>query len=279
MSRARRLVSAVLSLLLTLQPLWALGEVRLLFLNVGKGDAILIEGEGFCYLLDTGTKKNTDQIKAGLSFLNRETLEGILITHADKDHCGGLKKLLKAGLCTGKVYISSCFAGEKEKSHPAIQDAQDTGTPLQELSAGDTLALGEGVTLQVLGPLRENEESEDDNSLVLLLTTPWGTALLCGDMTQTEEADLLSAGVLPQADLLKVGHHGKKDATSIALVKTVSPKLAVISSDDAGSSSVTSRLMQAGAEILFTQDAELGWLVTFSENQPDGPQVSKLENP
>ena len=53
--------------------------------------------------------------------------------------------------------------------------------------------------------------------------------LLTGDMEYDEENDLLAAGVIPSCEVLKVGHHGRDDATSAALVAAVQPKVAVIS--------------------------------------------------
>ena len=134
------------------------------------------------------------------------------------------------------------------------------------LKPGDTLSDG---LLTVIGPIQEREESENDNSLVLVASGGGGKMLLTGDMEYDEENDLLAAGVIPSCEVLKVGHHGRDDATSAALVAAVQPKVAVISTSsvilpESPAKRVLRVLSSAGAQIVQTQQAEIGVRVTLS---------------
>ena len=70
-------------------------QVQAMFLNVGKADAALFTVAGKHYLVDTGTADAVDAILRALTYYGVTHLDGVLITHMDKDHVGGLKKLLK----------------------------------------------------------------------------------------------------------------------------------------------------------------------------------------
>lgn len=88
-----------------------------------------------------------------------------------------------------------------------------------------------GSSFSVLGPLRQDDGDENNNSLVLRLSTPEGDMLLTGDMEQEEESDLLVKGVFTEAAVLKVAHHGRNDTTSTAFLRQVKPQWAVISTN------------------------------------------------
>ena len=107
------------------------------------------------------------------------------------------------------------------------------------------------------------------SSLVLVASGGGGKMLLTGDMEYDEENDLLAAGVIPSCEVLKVGHHGRDDATSAALVAAVQPKVAVISTSsvilpESPAKRVLRVLSSAGAQIVQTQQAEIGVQVTLS---------------
>ena len=96
--------------------------------------------------------------------------------------------------------------------------------------------------------------------------------LLAGDMEFPEEQSLLSAGLIPRADVLKVGNHGEGDATSDALIAAVQPKLAVISTNtaeepDTPDPRVMRLLSGTGIPVLITQDSEQGILVTLRNGE------------
>ena len=239
-------------------------------INVRKADALLLRCGESAYLIDTGTE---DSVRFLLQVLQEEgvtRLDGIILTHTHKDHAGGLQWILESGLEVGHVYASAYY-NMKEKKHPAVKALKGTGQDVEWLRTGDSLPL-DGGTLEVLGPRVPNEDAENCNSLVLLASGGGGTILLTGDMEFPEENDLIAAGLIPHADVLKVANHGESDATGEALVKAVSPSVAVISTNtedepDTPSGRVMKLLKKYGVTVYQTQETENGVLITLQSGE------------
>ena len=235
--------------------------------NVGKADALILRSGDDTYLIDTGTEESWDRLSRALHSQGIDHLTGVIVTHTDSDHAGGAAALAQSSIEVGTWY-ASCWYTCKESKHPVIRAAALRGQEVVWLSAGDALPL-DGGTLAVIGPTAEDPDKENNNSLVLLAEKDGVRLLLAGDMEFPEEKLLLAQRLIPACDVLKVGNHGEDDATSIALVEAVQPRLAVISTNteeepDTPSDRVMKLLARAGAQVWQTQDAEAGVLVTVS---------------
>ena len=274
MRRYHRLLPLLLAAVLLLAGACARAEetVQALFINVGKADAALFLLGDQRFLVDTGTKDSYDQLERVLTAYGVTRLSGVVITHTDKDHVGGLKKLLKSDIAVDRVYAGTLHSEKSLEDHPVYEAAEKYGAPLTWLSAGETVSLADGCAFHVLGPLSQDDEEENNNSLVLRLTTPQGDMLLTGDMELAEESELIEAGLISQAAVLKVAHHGNEDATGWQFVLLARPQWAVISTSsvekpETPSSKVLSRLKDVKANVAVTQDAEVGILVTLEDGQ------------
>ncbi len=248
--------------------------MTLLSINVRKADAHLLRCGGSTYLIDTGKKKEFDTLYRVLKENGVDRLTGVILTHSHADHTGGLKKLIQSDIIVGKVYTTAYYAPAKEdKENPVVKALKGTDMEPVYLKSGDTLPL-DGGELLVLGPLAEmtDSDNENSNSLVLLAKGGGGTVLLTGDMEFPEETSLLNAGLIPHADVLKIGNHGEGDATSPQLIAAVSPSVAVISTNtedepDTPDPRVIQLLNRYGITILQTQDTENGVLITICDGE------------
>lgn len=281
MRHSHRLLALVLAAVLLLAGACARAEepVQALFINVGKADAALFLLGDQRFLVDTGTKGSYDQLERVLTAYGVTRLSGVVITHTDKDHVGGLKKLLKSDIAVDRVYAGTLHSEKSLEDHPVYEAAEKYDAPLTWLSAGETVELADGCAFHVLGPLSQDDEEENNNSLVLRLTTPQGDMLLTGDMELQEESELIEAGLISQAAVLKVAHHGNEDATSWQFVLLARPQWAVISTSsvekpETPSSKVLSRLKDVKANVAVTQDAEVGILVTLEDGQAAAEAVN-----
>lgn len=280
MKRFPRTLALLLALLLTLGACArAETEVSALFINVGKADAALYLLGDQRFLIDTGTKDSYDQLERVLEAYGVQRLDGVLITHTDKDHVGGLKKLLKSGIAVDALYAGTLHSEKSLEDHPVYEAAEKYDVPLTWLSAGDVIDLGSGCTFQVLGPLSQDDEDENNNSLVLRLLTPQGDMLLTGDMELEEENELIEAGLISQAAVLKVAHHGRDDTTSRQFALLVRPQWAVISTStaerpDTPSARVLSYLRDARASVAVTQEAQVGILITLEGGQASAEAIN-----
>ncbi len=280
MKRFPRTLALLLALLLTLGACArAETEVSALFINVGKADAALYLLGDQRFLIDTGTKDSYDQLERVLEAYGVQRLDGVLITHTDKDHVGGLKKLLKSGIAVDALYAGTLHSEKSLEDHPVYEAAEKYDVSLTWLSAGDVIDLDNGCTFQVLGPLSQDDEDENNNSLVLRLLTPQGDMLLTGDMELEEENELIEAGLISQAAVLKVAHHGRDDTTSRQFALLVRPQWAVISTStaerpDTPSAKVLSYLRDARASVAVTQEAQVGILITLEGGQASAEAIN-----
>lgn len=244
-------------------------SVEMLVINVGKADALLISLGKQRYLIDTGTAESWGKLQYVLENQGVERLDGVFLTHTDKDHGGGMVALAKSDIEVEHWYAAQIFHEKKQKNHQAVRAARARGQQVEWLKAGDKIQAGES-WFTVLGPLSKNTENENNNSLVMRLDTQEGAMLLTGDMEFAEEAELLASGANLSAAVLKVAHHGEDDATSDKLVAAVSPQIAVISTNtlqepDTPAASVLAVLEAANVQVFQTQDADLGVRVTLKE--------------
>ena len=245
--------------------------LTLFAVNVGKGDALLLNSGAETYLIDAGLQENWGDLSRALKVLQVTRLTGVILTHTDKDHAGGLLPLATSSIEVENWYASAYYADiKKESKHPAVEAAALRGEMVTFLRAGDELPLGAG-RLTVVGPISASEV-ENCNSLVLVAEASGGKMLLAGDMEFPEEKELIAAGAIPRCDVIKIGNHGENDATSEALIRAVQPRVAVISTStaaepDTPSTRVLAQLYAARVALYQTQDAQSGVLVTIDQGE------------
>ena len=234
-------------------------DVVMVCLNIGKADSILLMGDGWAYLIDTGYEQSFPAIEAMLTQYGVRRLDGVFLTHCHKDHSGSLMRLAQSGTEVSAWYGAEIFYDMKPNKHPLLLAANEAGASVTWLKAGDVIPAGPDGSFTVLGPLKVDTDNENNNSLVMRFSSPYGSILLCGDMKDAEEHSLLAAGAITPCDILKCGHHGDSGATSDALLSAVRPKYALISTatgeeEDTPSPRTLQRLYAAGAKVFVTQD-------------------------
>lgn len=216
-------------------------------IDVGKADAILLESPDANVLVDCGTAEAAEDVLRYLAARGIDRLDAVWISHPDDDHCGGLPAVLQTVPADAVVESP---VGESISGMTALPQA----VPLRRAAVGERYAYG-AMTFEVLGPLQDYAESNND-STVFRLQYDGFTMLFCGDMEAQAERDLLEDGAALRADVLKVAHHGSDTSTSAALLEAVQPRYAAISSGEDRSmlprNAVLQRLHTAGAEIFRT---------------------------
>lgn len=223
------------------------GTLTVTWLDVGQGDAAVIQCGGQSMLIDGGKPEKSSYIYAWLQQHGLSYLDVIVATHVDADHIGGLSGALNYA-SVGTAYCPET-TGTTETFQSFVKYLAQRGKQITVPTAGETFALG-GAQIQILGPLHRAEDS-NDNSIVLKVSFGATSFLFTGDAERAEEQDLLNSGVNLQSTVLKVGHHGSDTSTSYPFLRAVAPQYAVISVG-AGNSyghpteAVLSRLRDAG---------------------------------
>ena len=267
--RCKSILALLLSLLL---PSVAVAQTHFYAVNVGKGDALLIQGADYTLLIDTGKKSAWEQLEAALEELQIEHLDALFITHTDNDHVGGLTKLRKSGIEIDAIYTSAYCCRYKESKNPVAKTAKKLDLETNYLGAGTEVSIGRDTVLRVLAPLNKSEEEENDNSLVMMLECPDARILLCGDMEDPEEQELLQSGAELKCDVLKVPHHGGANSCSDALIEACAPAYAVISTDSSQKPGtpderILESLDDANCTCLVTQDYDLWIHLVLNQGQ------------
>ena len=242
------------------------GTLTVTWLDVGQGDAAVIQCGGLSMLIDGGKPEKSSYIYAWLQQHGLSYLDVIVATHVDADHIGGLSGALNYA-SVGTAYCPET-TGTTETFQSFVKYLAQRGKQITVPTAGETFALG-GAQIQILGPLHRAEDS-NDNSIVLKVSFGATSFLFTGDAERAEEQDLLNSGVNLQSTVLKVGHHGSDTSTSYPFLRAVAPQYAVISVG-AGNSyghpteAVLSRLRDAGVTT-FRTDMQ-GEITAVSDGQ------------
>ena len=271
-----KLISCLLILLLMLPGGANARTARLevVFLDVGKADAIVIMTDNSAVLIDAGTDKMGKKVVSFLEDRGIERVDVMIITHFDKDHVGGADRVLEAlpvGLVIEPVY-------EKDsKQYREYLDALDTAQT-EVASLEDNLFFeldGVSYAVDVANDDYYGRDEENDFSLVTSLRFGDTRFLFAGDAENQRLAELIDEGDL-RHDVLKVPHHGKAKKMSAPFLRAVSPRYAVITSDDENpeDGGITMFLRQLGAEVFLTRLGEVravtgGQSISFTQDQAE----------
>jgi competence protein ComEC len=215
-------------------------------LDVGQADAAVIRTpHDHIILIDTGGElerpgATSNAERAGarivLGYLRRAGIHKIdlmLLTHPHGDHLGGAFPIISA--MPVKMIFDSGQSYPGRAYEDAMSAARARGIPVVLARRGMQWASGDGVTLDVLAPslpfLSDTGDDVNENSIVVMLRVDGFRELFMGDAGEASEVRLLTASAPNdlQADVIKVGHHGSRYASTSAFVAAVHPRLAVIS--------------------------------------------------
>jgi len=247
------------------------GNLRVVFLDVGQGDATLIQTHQQNILVDGGPDKNIIyKLDQYIPFYDRE-IDLMILTHLDSDHLIGLvetlkrypvKKIISNGL---KNYDS--IALELEKL------IQEKNIPQQIVDIPLSVEVDEKTSIEFLWPSQDliKESKGDDNftSLVFKLIYGNNKFLFTGDVPKEVEEILVATEKDLKVDVLKAGHHGSKYSSTMEFLSKVKPKYGIIScgENNFGHPSLRAlkNLENIGAKNLRTD--QLGDIIFLSDGQ------------
>ena len=203
--------------------LWT-DSCRMTALNVGQGQCIILQSDGKTYLVDCGgtyDEEAADQAAETLLSQGISRIDGIILTHFDRDHAGGVPYLLS------RISCDALFVPSAEDEEGILQTILPW-MPAGVISVDQDLEIAYGDTsLTVFAPVTQN--SDNDSSLAVLFRGGNCDILITGDRSTTGEWVLLKTAELPELDVLVTGHHGSKHSTGMELLEVTRPKIAVIS--------------------------------------------------
>lgn len=204
-----------------------LAPPRVCVLDVGQGDAVLVQDGGSAILVDAGPG---DAVRAALARNGVLHLDAVLVTHLHDDHYGGLSTLGPV-LSGGEVLFGQGVSGSLTDEVKCELSALAPGS-VSEVSHGDVLRVGR-FSLSVVSPLGSSDGSQNADSVQLALSFEDGPRTLSGLLTGDGEKDELAAelgrGDVGDVDFLKVGHHGSAVSLDEAEARALSPEVSIAS--------------------------------------------------
>ncbi len=196
------------------------GELKVHFIDVGQGDSILVDLGETEILIDGGGKSSG--VVEYLSDFVDGTLEVMVATHPHADHIGGLIGVLNA-FEVDEIWLNGDTSTSQTYSQ-FISAVNSEGAQVYEVRRGDTSKVGE-LAFNVLHPVNLSGTT-NNNSIVLSLSYEQIDFLFSGDAEQEAEVSILTEGIVPDVEILKVGHHGSKSSSSAQFLDAVNQEVA-----------------------------------------------------
>lgn len=236
-------------------------ELKLVFCDVGQGDAVLAIYRDQQLLVDGGPNNGVlSCLGRHLPFWDRE-IELVIASHNEADHITGLVEVVRR-YRVGRV-IASSQANETAEWLALKQALDKNQVKVNELEAGSLVNFGP-VQLRWLWPDASGPKvlgaGTSLNRFSQVIWARFGEFdwLLPGDIDTKIEKQLAGAGLLPDVEVLKVAHHGSKYSSGDSFLKAVAPELAVIevgkNSFGHPTAEVLARLEQVKAKIKRTDN-------------------------
>jgi len=204
-------------------------EVIVSFLDVGQGDSILIQSDGYNVLIDGGEEDNASYIEGYLNQNGVDTLDYVIGTHPHSDHIGALPSIITDYNVESVILptINDDDIPTTKIYENLLTAIADKGLKVTSAKVGNSYDLG-NATLEIIAPNSSDYSDLNNYSVVTILTHGENTFLLTGDASETSEEEMLNNGLLEDVDVLKVGHHGSNTASSKEFLDAVKPEYAVI---------------------------------------------------
>ena len=203
-------------------------DLKIYFIDVGQGDSCLIVTPNNKKILIDGGEGEPEVLLSYLLDRRVSTIDYIMISHFDSDHCNGLKEVLENIKVKNILICSQAYFSDEYKDIAKIINSKDIKVIF--VNQGDKLNVGRNVKLDIFYPPEKlNYDDLNNNSIVAKLTYNSFSILFTGDIEKSEE-DLLDKykNKELESEVLKTAHHGSKTSSTKEFLEAVNPKIALI---------------------------------------------------
>jgi competence protein ComEC len=208
------------------------GELSLYVLDVGQGDALLMETpSGKQILVDGGPDLSTlEHLGKLLPFFDR-SIDLLVLTHPHEDHIASFPALLARYDISNVLLAGTASTGGRYAW--MLDEIAKQNISVLVADAKKDLDLGDGIVLDVLWPgveeLAKREWDTNDTSVAVRVLGASKRILLTGDIEEGAENAILKRGIDLKAEVLKVAHHGSRTSSTEGFLSAAGPEVALIS--------------------------------------------------
>ncbi len=212
-------------------------ENTVMFLDVGQGDAAVVSAyDGRVFLVDgggvygkeRGENKGATVILPYLESLGIREVTAAFVSHPDSDHMTGILEVMDEMPVQAVCLSAYPFEAGEELESLKIA-VEENGSSLYFVKAGDISLDGEWECLYPLEDVSFRDGDGNHGSMLLRYTYGGTKALFTGDLGSLDERLLVERETELSADILKVSHHGSKNASELEFLESAAPRAAVIS--------------------------------------------------
>ena len=226
-------------------------DYRVTVLDVGQGQCILLQSAGNTFMVDCGGRRGEEAADIAAEQLLSQgitRIDGLILTHYDRDHAGGVQFLAE------QITIERVYLPRTEDADGCLQSVRNSCAELIDIDVDMTISFGDA-NIQIFPP--KDAGSGNDSCAAVLFQRLKCDTLITGDMSAAAERQLLSDYDLPDLEVLIVGHHGSRSSTCEELLEATAPDAAIISVGADNSyghptAEVLQRLEQAGCAVYRT---------------------------
>ena len=203
-------------------------NLRIYFIDVGQGDSCLIITPRNKKILIDGGEGDSNVLLSYLLDRRIKTIDYIVISHFDSDHCNGLIEIIQKLNVKNVLISKQAYFCDEYRNIANIINLKKINTI--QVKQGDVLNIDKEVKLGIFYPAKNLEYDDlNNNSIVAKLRYNKFSVLFTGDIEKSEE-NILNKYTSNQlkSDVIKVAHHGSRTSSSEEFIKAVKPKVALI---------------------------------------------------
>lgn len=199
----------------------ATADLKVHFLDVFGGDAVLLESDGRTMLIDAGPSDSGNLTRLYLQSLNISSLDTVMITSPEEEKTGAMMNILN--LTPSGTFISGAFNSTSNSYQDILNRMSIDQIQITTVSPGDSIPFTDNITVDILYPLNKTGEPVSE-TLIPRITYGDVNFLLMGDVSE------ISGDVKSQ--IIRVADHGSAQGTDPWFLRNVSPDVAIISTEE-----------------------------------------------
>lgn len=199
------------------------------FIDVGQGDCSLFISNEAAMLIDSGEQEYADTVIKVLKEYGIKELDYAVATHAHSDHIGGLADILTTVPTKNIILSEPSDNSSQTATYEKFLDAIDECNANVILAEPEYIFTLGDARCEIIAPYEVSQTEENNNSIVMSVTTGETTFLLTGDAEKSVEREIIKKRPELHADIIKIGHHGSKTSSAEEFLSMLNPETAVIS--------------------------------------------------
>ncbi|NLO09149.1 MAG: MBL fold metallo-hydrolase [Clostridiales bacterium] len=201
-------------------------SLKVHFIDVGQGDAILIQSDDSHILIDAGERHASDTLIGYLKDNGVTKLDYVIGTHPHSDHIGGLANVIN-NFQIGKIIMSNAVSTSKTFEE-LLDTIADNNLKITKPIIGTEYTIG-NASFIIIAPNESDYKNLNDYSVGIKLVHKENTFVFTGDAETNSENEMLQNGIDLKADVFKLAHHGSSTSNSDDFLNALDPHICIIS--------------------------------------------------